>query len=57
MKDSLKQVEKILNDESKRKIKETSQLNHLTGFERAVAIDELIDINTQVDYKALLEDI
>lgn len=54
LKDSLKQVEKILNDESKRKIKETSQLNHLTGFERAIAINELIDINTHVDYKSLL---
>lgn len=48
-------VEKILNSESKRKIKNTKQLNHLTGFEREIAVDELIDIDTQIDYLQLLE--
>ena len=56
LQDSLDKVEKILNDESKRKIKETKQLNHLTGFEREMAIDELIDIHTHVDYIQLLEE-
>lgn len=52
----IKNVEKILNDESKRKIKETKQLNHLTGFEREIAVSELIDINTQIDYLQFLEE-
>ena len=55
LKDSLKNVEDILNKEAQRKIKETNQLNHLTGFERKIAIEELIDIHTQIDYAGLLD--
>ena len=55
LKDSLKDVEEILNKEAQRKIKETSQLDHLTGRERKIAIDELIDIHTQIDYAGFLD--
>jgi regulator of PEP synthase PpsR (kinase-PPPase family) len=51
----IKNIEKILNSESKRKIHNTKQLNHLTGFEREVAVDELIDVDTQIDYLQLLK--
>ena len=54
LKDSISKVEETLNKESQRKIQNTKQLNHLTGFEREIAVEELIDIHTQVDYLSLL---
>lgn len=53
----LKNVEEVLNEESRRKIKSTRRLNHLTGTEREIAISELIDIHTSVDYKSMLKEL
>lgn len=50
-----KDIDKILNNESKRKIKSTSRLDHLTGFQRKQITEEIIELHPQIDYKQLLE--
>lgn len=43
--------EKILNKESQRKIKETTELNYLTGEERDKLIKEIIALPPSINYK------
>jgi len=52
----LKDVSKTLNNESQRKVKDTSRLNHLTGCQRLQLAEELIALNPVVDYKKLLNE-
>lgn len=47
--------EQIVNQEAQRKIKETSQLNYLTGDERDKLIKEIIMRPPSVDYKYILQ--
>lgn len=47
--------EQVINQEAQRKIKETSQLNYLTGDERERLIKEIISRPPSVDYKAMIE--
>lgn len=47
--------EQIVNQEAQRKIKETSQLNYLTGDERDKLIKEIIMRPPNVDYKILIK--
>ena len=46
--------EQIINQEAQRKIKETSQLNYLTGDERDKLIKEIISRPPSIDYKAMI---
>lgn len=46
--------EQILNQEAQKKIKETSQLNYLTGDERDKLIKEIISRPPSIDYKAMI---
>lgn len=52
----LKDVAKILNNESQRKINNTSRLNHLTGYQRLQLTDEIISLNPTIDYKKILKE-
>ena len=47
--------EQIVNQEAQRKIKETSQLNYLTGDERNKLIKEIISRPPSVDYQYILQ--
>lgn len=47
--------EKIVNQEAQRKIKETIQLNYLTGDERDKLIKEIISRPLSIDYKTLIK--
>lgn len=47
--------EQIVNQEAQRKIKETSQLNYLTGDERDRLIKEIISRPPSVDYQYILQ--
>lgn len=46
--------EHILNQEAQRKIKETSQLNYLTGAERDKLIKEIISRPPSIDYQTMI---
>lgn len=47
--------EHILNQEAQRKIKETSQLNYLTGAEREKLIKEIIMRPSNINYQSILK--
>lgn len=47
--------EQIVNQEAQRKIKETSQLNYLTGDERDKLIKEIISRPPSIDYQYILQ--
>lgn len=47
--------EQIVNKEAQRKIKETSQLNYLTGDERNKLIKEIISRPPSIDYQYILQ--
>ena len=44
-----------INQESQKKIKETKQLDYLTGVQRKRLLDEIISFNPSVKYKELIE--
>ena len=44
-----------INTEAQKKIKETKQLDYLTGIERKRLLDEIISINPSIEYKELIE--
>lgn len=46
--------EQIINQEAQRKIKETSQLNYLTGAERDKLIKEIISRPPSIDYQTMI---
>lgn len=46
--------EKIVNDEAQRKIKETKELNYLTGEVRERIVEEIIKRPVGVNYKIKL---
>ena len=47
--------EHVLNQEAQRKIKETSQLNYLTGAERDKLIKEIISRPPSIDYQSIIQ--
>lgn len=49
--------EQILNQEAQRKIKETKQLNYLTGYDRDRLIKEIISRPPSIDYQSILQQI
>lgn len=52
---SVYESEQIINQEAQRKIKETSQLNYLTGDERDKLIKEIIMRPPSIDYQYILQ--
>lgn len=46
--------EKIVNEEAQRKIKETKELNYLTGEVRERIVEEIIKKNLSIDYNNLI---
>lgn len=46
----------IINTEAQRKIKDTKQLDYLTGVERKRLLDEIIAINPSVEYRELIKE-
>ena len=47
--------EKIVNEEAQRKIKETKELNYLTGEVRERIVEEIIKKNLSIDYNNLIK--
>ena len=51
---TLYESEQILNQEAQRKIKETKQLNYLTGYDRDRLIKEIISRPPSIDYQSII---
>lgn len=51
---TLYESEQMLNQEAQRKIKETKQLNYLTGYERNRLIKEIISRPPSIDYQSII---
>lgn len=47
--------EQMLNQEAQRKIKETKQLNYLTGYNREKLIKEIISRPPSIDYQSIIQ--
>lgn len=47
--------EQMLNQEAQRKIKETKQLNYLTGYDRDKLIKEIISRPPSIDYQSIIQ--
>lgn len=47
--------EKIVNEEAQRKIKETKELNYLTGEVREKIVEEIIKKNFSINYNNLIK--
>lgn len=51
---TLYESEQMLNQEAQRKIKETKQLNYLTGYDRDRLIKEIISRPPSIDYQSII---